>query len=342
MTLLTIVQAVALRSLKTLPANLPTATGSGDVGVQQMIGYVNEEGQELAHEYTFQALRREASFSTPGVQGAIGVFGTITPGAAYGGAGPGSPFSFVYNNVPLTGGSGAGALATITITAGKVTAVVLTLTGLGAGAGYIPGDVLSAAAANLGGTGAGFSVTVSTVSASGQQAQGSILTLAGADFAFMINETFWDRTTRRPIFGPLDNAEWQQLKAQQILGPWYQYTIINNQILFLPVPPVGDQCFFEWQSANWATDTLGTTGKTAMNVDSDVAVISERVITLGAIVRFKNANGIPLSGDGDKYEGAKKDLQTRDASKGKLNLTGKVSNLRPGILIPAGNWAPGT
>lgn len=67
----------------------------------------------------------------------------------------------VYTNVPLTGGAGNGALATITVAGNIVTSVVIT----NPGKIYKNGDVLSALAANIGGTGTGFSVTVSSLGA---------------------------------------------------------------------------------------------------------------------------------------------------------------------------------
>lgn len=83
--------------------------------------------------------------------GPILTLGAITGGSAY--------TDGTYTNVPLTGGLGFGAIATITVTAGAVTAVALT----NLGAAYSSGDVLSATQANLGGTGSGFSVLVSTI-----------------------------------------------------------------------------------------------------------------------------------------------------------------------------------
>jgi len=65
----------------------------------------------------------------------------------------------IYNNVPLTGGAGTGATANITVSGGAVTAVTL----VQSGNGYAATNVLSALAANIGGTGSGFSITVATV-----------------------------------------------------------------------------------------------------------------------------------------------------------------------------------
>jgi hypothetical protein len=82
------------------------------------------------------------------VQGQISTFGTPTGGTLY--------TNGNYQDISLTGGNGSGAVATITISGGAVTSVVLN----DGGSFYIAGDVLSASTADIGGTGSGFSVTV--------------------------------------------------------------------------------------------------------------------------------------------------------------------------------------
>jgi len=64
-----------------------------------------------------------------------------------------------YDAVALTGGDGSLATADITVTGGAV-AVVSLATG---GQDFVIGDVLTAAAANIGGTGSGFAWTVSNI-----------------------------------------------------------------------------------------------------------------------------------------------------------------------------------
>ena len=67
-----------------------------------------------------------------------------------------------YTNVVITGGTGSGARATIVVSSAQVTSVTITT----AGNGYVVGNVLSANAANIGGTGSGFAFTVTQVSGS--------------------------------------------------------------------------------------------------------------------------------------------------------------------------------
>ena len=89
------------------------------------------------------------------VQSPVATLGTITGGSAY--------TAGIYFDVPLTGGSGSGARATITVAGGAVTAVTITNGGLQ----YEVANTLTAAAANIGGTGSGFSVPVASVTNSG-------------------------------------------------------------------------------------------------------------------------------------------------------------------------------
>jgi hypothetical protein len=84
------------------------------------------------------------------VQGAVSS-GTITPGSGY--------INNLYSNVPITGGSGNGATANITVAGNVVTNVRFN----NLGNFYVAGDVVSAATANLGGTGSGFQFTITAV-----------------------------------------------------------------------------------------------------------------------------------------------------------------------------------
>lgn len=77
--------------------------------------------------------------------------GNIVGGSLY--------ISGTYTDVPLTGGSGAGAKANIIVTGGVVTDVIPTAQGTG----YLIGDVLSASNVNLGGSGSGFTFTLTGV-----------------------------------------------------------------------------------------------------------------------------------------------------------------------------------
>ena len=66
----------------------------------------------------------------------------------------------VYQNIPLTGGSGSGAYADIVVSGGAVTSVALRY----GGNFYVVGDSLSAATTTIGSSGSGFSIAVTAIS----------------------------------------------------------------------------------------------------------------------------------------------------------------------------------
>ena len=102
-----------------------------------------------------------------GLSGPLTTLGTLTGGSGY--------VNGSYPNVALTGGSGFGATATVTVTANSVSSISIT----NPGSHYAVGDTLSAATANLGGSGSGFSVPVSAVSTTGTGMIGLLGTITG-------------------------------------------------------------------------------------------------------------------------------------------------------------------
>lgn len=85
------------------------------------------------------------------VQGQINGTNNLAPGSLY--------INGIYQDVPLTGGSGSGATADITVVAGAVSSISIE----NPGSLYVAGDILSAEQTNLGGSGSGFQVTVDSL-----------------------------------------------------------------------------------------------------------------------------------------------------------------------------------
>lgn len=81
-----------------------------------------------------------------------------------------------YLGVLFTGGTGTGFMANVTVAGGGITVVTPSFTP--GGWGFTVGDVLTTAAANIGGTGSGFTYTVSTVTTP----KGSFTDTSGAHF----------------------------------------------------------------------------------------------------------------------------------------------------------------
>ncbi len=162
------------------------------------------------------------------------------------------------------------------------------------------------------------------------------LATAAPGMKYIVNDTIWDRTLRRPVFGPLNAQRWQQLKAINMVGPWYQFRIVNNNIIFIPVPSAGDACYFEYQSKNWVTTGSGSSD--VWTADTDTAKLDESIMTMGLIWRFKAAKGFDYEEDKEKWQRRLINQMAADGTKDFLNLGQGHYEIAPAIVVPAGNW----
>jgi hypothetical protein len=152
-------------------------------------------------------------------------------------------------------------------------------------------------------------------------------------FGWIVNDTIWNRTLRRPVYGPDSLQDWQQQKAIQIAGPFNRYRIIANNIRFYPVPAAGQDCYFEYITNQWTAS-----GGTEYQSDTDTSLLDDTTMILGTIWRWKQAKGMTYAEDFAKYERRIAELLQRDAAKPTLNMTGAKYDVIPLVIVPSGSW----
>jgi len=178
--------------------------------------------------------------------------------------------------------------------------------------------------------------TEATFTTVADELQGSLDVIAPG-MEHIVNETIWNRTLRRPLYGPKSEQDWQQLKAMQINGPFNSFRVKNNNIYFFPAPPAGQTCAFEYITKNWIRTIAGGTAETWTN-DADMPLIDDRIIVLGAIWRWKAAKGLDYAEDFAKYERRVLSKMNKDGAKPVLNLCGTTNEILPVVMIPSGSW----
>jgi hypothetical protein len=141
------VQADWVTSVKTEVTSIATTVTSGSDVLLLDTYDVDVEVDQLAEAPELPVSTTVVMIRSSGIK----TLGAITAGSGY--------VDGTYPGVPLTGGAGFTAEASVTVAGGVVTAVVIT----DVGSGYEVGDVLSADAADLGGSGSGFSVPVTAL-----------------------------------------------------------------------------------------------------------------------------------------------------------------------------------
>lgn len=169
--------------------------------------------------------------------------------------------------------------------------------------------------------------------------QGLLSTLTGEDFSSIVNDTFWNFTLRRPVFGPLSDAEWQYYQAFSPAGPYYQYRIATDRMLLTPTPVAGHNYRFIWLSKNWIASFDGTTKKSTFTADTDVSLFPEDMMKVGLRARWAMKKGLPYADVLESFDRMLQTYKMKDGTKRRLSLEGDSgSEIRPGIFVPAGNW----
>lgn len=172
------------------------------------------------------------------------------------------------------------------------------------------------------------------------ESQGTIASIIGASKAFkaIIDDTIWNRTTRLPVCGPLSAKAWQGYKALSFTGPYPQFRIRQNTLIFNPVPTAGQTCYFEYASKSWCTDSTGTTYQTALGADSDLFIIPDHLFTASLEWRWLKKKGLEYAEEFQEYEYMVKDAIRDDKPGATFDMAGASEKIGSGILIPVGPW----
>lgn len=143
-----------------------------------------------------------------------------------------------------------------------------------------------------------------------------------SDFEWIIPDTMYNRSTRRPVSGPVSAAEWQADQAHLVTRVSDSFRMRGNDILITPTPSAGETIAYEYVSANWV-DTSGLDGiadKVAFTLDLDNPVLDTEIITLGVVWRFLQRRGLDYSEAMLDYERAFNEAALRDGGKPRLDM----------------------
>lgn len=160
-----------------------------------------------------------------------------------------------------------------------------------------------------------------------------------ADLDAIIDQTVWNRSARRPLYGPVDAAQWQQWKAGSTFPVTDSFTLRGASWLMGPVPAAGQTISYEYRSAYWCQSSGGT-AKAAWTADTDTALISERLMRLGIVWRFKKRRGLEWQSDHESYLNEVDGDLAADRPRKVIDLKNGGPPVRyPGITVPDGTWA---
>lgn len=159
------------------------------------------------------------------------------------------------------------------------------------------------------------------------------------DLDRFVNETFFNRTRKRQVMGPLTSQEWQVRKATTASVVYDTFRVRGNEILLMPTPVAGETYAYEYVSKNWLTNAAGDTEREEWGADSDVALLDENLIVLGLKWRWQESMGLDYAETFRTYEMQVSQAMARDGSKRTLSFTGDRTWDKPrypGVI--EGSW----
>lgn len=156
-----------------------------------------------------------------------------------------------------------------------------------------------------------------------------------ADWDRFIANSFFNRTTRRNIIGPITPQQWQAIQAQpQLNRVFLAFIRRRGQFLVTPTPEAGEEIAYEYVTVDWAYADGSLDPKPAFTQDTDGAFLDEWLITLGIRWRFLKSKGLDYAEDYRTYQSELVSKQARDGGNTELTTTGDTEYiLSPNIPV---------
>lgn len=146
---------------------------------------------------------------------------------------------------------------------------------------------------------------------------------------------------------PRDLDQWLNMNDSGVTGTPGNWVLLGGRFQFTPAMPTGETARFYYQSKYYALATDNTTTKPAFTIDTDMFRLSERVLALGIVYRWRVMKGYDASAASSQFavalaEEIGADKGSRSLAIGRKRLNAELAY--QGILGGPGapNWATNT
>lgn len=170
--------------------------------------------------------------------------------------------------------------------------------------------------------------------------QGPLSTIAPYGFKYVILNSLYDRTERRPLFGPRNAPRWQEAEALPQTGPFYSFRLWQGNFYLQPAPPASHEIAFEYASDMAILGPASATDwKKRFSDDGDIFQLDDDLLLMGLRWKWRREQGLSYSQEKDDFEAQLTQAIGTEPTKGEVNLEGgNNGDIRPGIFVPLGNW----
>ena len=169
------------------------------------------------------------------------------------------------------------------------------------------------------------------------ESQGNIHTLAPKGFDHIKPKTFFNRTQKLRVEGPLNDEEWQAIQATSYSTLKYYWRIQNDLLKLTPTPSTVETLAFEYVSKAFIYNPSTLEYKTLFTADNDEFLLDDRLLSAGLRWLWKKEKGFAYAEEFTRYEALAAELSGRNGGKKVLSMAGEHA-VSPGIIVPSGNW----
>lgn len=148
------------------------------------------------------------------------------------------------------------------------------------------------------------------------------------DYAYMIDQTGWDRTNRVAIGGPLSAQDWAYLAGRDLVSQsiYASFRLEDNKLQLYPQPPPEDLTItFEYMTRNWLAEQNDTTRRhDRIQTGSDICLYEPIVIVKFLKVKLLDAKGLPSQAARMEFENMLESRLGKDEGAKVLSASGHL------------------
>lgn len=143
------------------------------------------------------------------------------------------------------------------------------------------------------------------------------------DFAYMIDQTGWERSNTRPMGGPLSPQDWAYLQGRDQVGIYASFRLAEDKFDLYPNNPVtpGWDINFQYVSRNWLQDTNGLR-RDIIGTGSDTVLYDPILIIKFLKSKFLEAKGFDSTAARNEFSVLFSSRTGKDAGAPILNASG--------------------
>ena len=157
------------------------------------------------------------------------------------------------------------------------------------------------------------------------------------DFDRFVDESFFNRTKKRPVFGPISPQDWQFTQAVVATTLVESFRRRGDSILITPTPNGTDTYAYEYIGTQWC-QSVSAVAQSAWASDTDTGILPEELMTLGVIWRFLRSKGFDYGEAFRTYELQVAQAFSRDGGKRTLNMGKRNHSMARAPFIQEGSW----